>query len=456
MRERPGRDRPPDLGARCIALDRRATRREWLGWLDAPTRELDAASTMLLAEVASLPEHDAVVLLGMGGSSLAPEVFRRAFDASAFHVLDTTHPRAVRRLAESLEPGRTLFLVSSKSGGDARDAVPLRLLLRSGRQGRSPLRRHHRSRVAARSRSPRSAGFAATLFGVPSIGGRYSALSPFGLVPAALMGADVVRLLGRARSRWSEACRLDEGNPGLALGDRARRGMAGGPRQGLLRRALTASASGSSNFSPSRRGRTARGSFRRRARPRTAPTGRGKRCACRTPTSWARRCSAGSSRRRSPVTCSGSTRSTSPTCRRRRTGRTRRSSGDDDAARSGRARSRSCSRQPGPGDYVAIQAFVDPAREGELAPLVARAPARPAASSRSGSARATCTRPGSCTRAGPTPCSACRSWTTSARRWRIPGRPFGFGRLIRAQAAGDLAALERARPQGRTDQTGGV
>ena len=59
---------------------------------------------------------DAAVLLGMGGSSLAPEVLRRAFGAEGFHVLDTTHPAAVRRLAESLDPERTLFLVSSKSG----------------------------------------------------------------------------------------------------------------------------------------------------------------------------------------------------------------------------------------------------------------------------------------------------------------------------------------------------
>src|SRR5207342_770469 len=62
-------------------------------------------------------EVDAVVLLGMGGSSLAPEVFRRQFAASGFHVLDTTHPKAIRRLADSLDLERTLFVVSSKSGG---------------------------------------------------------------------------------------------------------------------------------------------------------------------------------------------------------------------------------------------------------------------------------------------------------------------------------------------------
>ena len=61
-------------------------------------------------------EFDSFVLLGMGGSSLAPEVFRRAFEVKGFHVLDTTHPRAIRRLEESLDPQRTLFISASKSG----------------------------------------------------------------------------------------------------------------------------------------------------------------------------------------------------------------------------------------------------------------------------------------------------------------------------------------------------
>ena len=82
---------------------------QWLGWLDEPFRELDLSA-------APVGEYEHYVLLGMGGSSLAPEVFRRSFDAANFHVLDTTHPTAIRRLQESIDVGRTFFVASSKSG----------------------------------------------------------------------------------------------------------------------------------------------------------------------------------------------------------------------------------------------------------------------------------------------------------------------------------------------------
>src|SRR4029079_13887938 len=70
-----------------------------------------------LNELAASVDADDVVLIGMGGSSLAPEVLRRAFERDRFHVLDTTHPKAIRRLAESIDMERTMFVVSSKSGG---------------------------------------------------------------------------------------------------------------------------------------------------------------------------------------------------------------------------------------------------------------------------------------------------------------------------------------------------
>ena len=89
---------------------------QWLGWLDEPLRMRQRAGEIGEFAQAIRGEVDAVVLLGMGGSSLAPEVFRRQFGATAFHVLDTTHPKAIRRLADSLDLERTLFVVSSKSG----------------------------------------------------------------------------------------------------------------------------------------------------------------------------------------------------------------------------------------------------------------------------------------------------------------------------------------------------
>jgi Phosphoglucose isomerase len=187
----------------------------WLGWLDEPTRM--AEDVELLEEFAdSLSGRvDAVVLLGMGGSSLAPEVLRRTFAVDTFHVLDTTHPQAIRDLEARIDVERTLFLSSSKSGST----------LETRSHTDYFWSRHPDGAYFAAVTDPGSSldalaaerGFAATFAGVPSIGGRYSALSPFGMVPAALMGVDVARLLLRARE-MAEACRSEDGNPGLELG----------------------------------------------------------------------------------------------------------------------------------------------------------------------------------------------------------------------------------------------
>ncbi|HET7296083.1 MAG TPA: hypothetical protein VFI66_03025 [Gemmatimonadales bacterium] len=145
-----------------------------------------------------------VVLLGMGGSSLAPEVLRRAFGSQPgrprLHVLDSTDAGAVAAVQSALELSRTLFLVSSKSGGTIE---PLSLfahffsLLGDGANfvaitdpgsGLQQLAEQHR--------------FRRVFAGDPEIGGRYSALSPFGIVPAALAGIPVEGLLGGAGEAW--------------------------------------------------------------------------------------------------------------------------------------------------------------------------------------------------------------------------------------------------------------
>jgi transaldolase/glucose-6-phosphate isomerase len=181
---------------------------QWLGWLDEPLRMRQRLDE--LGELVS--DVDDVVLLGMGGSSLAPEVLRRAFERDRFHVLDTTHPRAIRRLAESLDLARTLLVVSSKSGGTLETRSHFDFFWERG--GRrciaitdpgSPLEQ------LAQTRGVR------VFAGEPTIGGRYSALSPFGLVPAALMGVDVRRMLDRTEEMLN-ACRVADDNPGLELG----------------------------------------------------------------------------------------------------------------------------------------------------------------------------------------------------------------------------------------------
>jgi glucose-6-phosphate isomerase len=179
-----------------------------LGWLDIAERVLREVDE-LEAFAGEVWEHGMrdVVLLGMGGSSLAPEVLRRSFasrpDRPRLHVLDSTDAATVRATGDRIDPGRTLFVVSSKSGGTIE---PLSLfahfwsLVGSGESfvaitdpgsGLAVLAREH--------------GFRRTFEGDPNIGGRYSALSAFGIVPAALMGVDVGALLTGARSAWQTA-----------------------------------------------------------------------------------------------------------------------------------------------------------------------------------------------------------------------------------------------------------
>ena len=198
-----------------------------LGWLALPdTMTAEVGRLARFArEVAQEGIRDAVVL-GMGGSSLAPEVFSRTFGAAfgypAVTVLDSTHPDAVRALAGRLDPARSLFVVSSKSGTTTEMLSFFHsfwdLLQEVPERGRrfvavtdpgTPLEKLARER-----------GFREVFNAPEEVGGRYSALTPFGLVPAALLGVDTGRLLARART-MAEACGpavAATGNPGLRLG----------------------------------------------------------------------------------------------------------------------------------------------------------------------------------------------------------------------------------------------
>jgi transaldolase/glucose-6-phosphate isomerase len=187
----------------------------WLGWLDEPARMREDVDLLLELADGVAGDVDDVVLLGMGGSSLAPEVLRRVFGGERLHVLDTTSPETIRRLQAELDLERTLFLAASKSGTTLETRSHLDYFWRLASRGEqwvaitdpgSPLEQIARERR-----------FRATFAGEPTIGGRYSALSPFGLVPAALLGVDLARLLERT-AEMVEACRLADGNPGLELG----------------------------------------------------------------------------------------------------------------------------------------------------------------------------------------------------------------------------------------------
>jgi transaldolase/glucose-6-phosphate isomerase len=211
---------PPDLVDRIWAHDASvwtgADESEWLGWLDQPWRMHEDVDLLLQFADSVVDRIDAVVLLGMGGSSLAPEVIRRTFRQETFHVLDTTHPEAIRSLEQRIDVARTLFISASKSGSTLETRSHTDYFWeRTG--GKGDLFVAITDPGSELEQLARKREFAGIFSGESTIGGRYSALSAFGMVPAALMGIDVARLLVRAQE-MADACRLTEGNPGLELG----------------------------------------------------------------------------------------------------------------------------------------------------------------------------------------------------------------------------------------------
>jgi transaldolase/glucose-6-phosphate isomerase len=175
---------------------------ERLGWLTIADHSLEQLDDVLAfaAELRAEGFSDCA-LLGMGGSSLAPEVLWQTFGAAAdglrLHVLDSTHPDAVAALEAELPLARTLFLVSSKSGGTLEPRsmhAHFHALAPDGRQWAAITDPGTSLEALAREQ-----GFRRVFHGAPDIGGRYSALSAFGIVPAALIGADARGLLERAR-----------------------------------------------------------------------------------------------------------------------------------------------------------------------------------------------------------------------------------------------------------------
>jgi transaldolase/glucose-6-phosphate isomerase len=189
-----------------------------LGWLTSPARMLGEADELIAFadEVREAGMND-VVLLGMGGSSLAPEVLRRSFGSTRgrprLHVLDSTDAATVLGVQERIEPARTLFLVSSKSGGTIE---PLSLFahfwsLRSDGANFAAIT----DPGTGLEKLAREHGFRRVFAGDPTIGGRYSALSPFGIVPAALIGVDIRALLEGASAAW-ETSLVDAGADGPA------------------------------------------------------------------------------------------------------------------------------------------------------------------------------------------------------------------------------------------------
>ena len=201
-----------------------------LGWLHIA--EVMAENLPRLGALAASVRRDGlthVLLLGMGGSSLAPEVLRRTFGVSDGYldlaVLDSTDPGAVLAHAERLNPSRTLFIVATKSGGTAETLSFFKFFYNwmAEALGEEKAGEHFIAITDPGTELVDLAGqhgFRATFLNDPNIGGRYSALSYFGLVAAALVGVDVSLLLDRAMAQMcgSEPCVALEDNPAVWLG----------------------------------------------------------------------------------------------------------------------------------------------------------------------------------------------------------------------------------------------
>jgi transaldolase/glucose-6-phosphate isomerase len=198
--------------------------RERLGWLDVADRmeervpELEALRKELVGE-----GFTDAVLMGMGGSSLAPEVFRQTFGAPKgaldVHVLDTTDPAAIVALAKLIDVRKAVFIVASKSGTTLETLSHYHYFWQqAGQKGSQFIAITDPGTPLADEATRRS--FRRSFLNPPDIGGRYSALSYFGLVPAALGGVDVSGLLDRTATMMqacSPSVRAGE-NPGAWLG----------------------------------------------------------------------------------------------------------------------------------------------------------------------------------------------------------------------------------------------
>jgi transaldolase/glucose-6-phosphate isomerase len=203
---------------------------QWLGWLGVTNDQLAHIERFKqITDVARNGGFAHVLLLGMGGSSLCPEVIRETFGTIAgypeLHVLDSTDPAQVKAFESRIDLTRTLFIVSSKSGSTLEPNIFKQYFFERVKQvvgakeagGRFIAITDPGSKMQLVAEND---GFRRVFFGWPSIGGRYSALSDFGLVPAAVIGVDVEKFLSRTEEMVC-ACMPSvpvEENPGVVLG----------------------------------------------------------------------------------------------------------------------------------------------------------------------------------------------------------------------------------------------
>jgi hypothetical protein len=417
----------------------------WLGWLDEPWRMGEDIDLVLQFVDSVVGRFGDVVLFGMGGSSLAPEVIKQTFGQHAFHVLDTTHPETIRALESQLDPARTLFVSSSKSGSTLETRSHTDYFWEGSPRGDQWVAVTDPG--SALEELARERDFAAIFPGEPSIGGRYSALSPFGMVPAALMGVDLTVLLDRA-IEMADACHLADGNPGLelglALGEGWREGrdkicVAPNPGDfGLWVEQLLAESTG----------KDGKGLIPAPGEPPDGPD----RQAQDVRVTGEYELGQEFFRWEFATAVAGSILGINPfdqpdvQSAKDKTKEVLDSGHEPDVAPEGSPEGLFAQAQPG--DYVAIQAFVDPTREADakLAALAERARQATHCVVTHGFGPRYLHSTGQLHKGGPPTGLFLQVVDDTGDELPIPNQPFGFGKLIRAQAAGDFASLkERGR-----------
>lgn len=201
-----------------------------LGWLDAisfsltQVQRLERFRNQIRAE-----KFDQIVLLGMGGSSLAPEVFAQCFENSNLSVLDTTFPDVIENVTAKAAGGKPLFIVSSKSGATAETMALCSHFWYWAQPRYGDMVGKHFIAITDQQSSlhqlAREHGYREIFLNPADIGGRYSALSLFGLVPASLLGIDVMRLLNAARNVFSDGPQATQAlQLGVFMGNAEREG----------------------------------------------------------------------------------------------------------------------------------------------------------------------------------------------------------------------------------------
>ena len=442
-----------------------------LGWLTAPH-----ASRALLPELKGLAEEAAAdglthaVLMGMGGSSLAPEVLRASFGVGPggfdLRVLDNTHPAAIAAVEAEVPLDRTLFLVASKSGTTLETRSHMAYFLdRTGDPGRFVAVTDPGTSLEADAK-----GFRRVFPAQPDVGGRYSALTAFGLLPAALIGTDLEALL-ESGADAAAACGGSIGihaNPGAVAGAVLGEAAAGGRDKLTQRIAPPVAALGGwiEQLVAESTGKDGTGIVPiadEPGKPATAPDRLFLALGGETPPEPWLRLPLGSAEDLGAAffvlefatAVAGHVLGIHPF-----------DQPDVQAAKDRTeevlAAGEISAEPPGdldgllgsvrPGDYVAIQAFVgpDPAVRGGLVDARGRIGAALKVPTTLGYGPRYLHSTGQLHKGGPDTGVFVQVVEEPAEDRPIPGQPFTFGRLLAAQAAGDLAALrERGRRVGR-------